>query len=385
MKKILSSLVLIAVLLSACFIGTMPASAAAINYDDFDVYDGVLVEYIGDGGDVVIPSTDRDGNPITEIDANAFHKNEDIVSVVIPEGITKIGKEAFEECTYLQSVKLPYSLTEMDYSAFRKCASLTTIVIPASLKEIPSDCFAGCTSLTDITISYGVTKIGSYAFSAVSASEIAIPKTVSEINGYAFYNLANADKRVKIYLSNGMCDLGFYKDKSNKTSKEAVFGSPDHVKALIEVYVPDGSGAHQALLKAPQNAYSGLTVNPQAQADLDARPENQPDYGMQGPAKVENPTDVPNKGDDTGNEDGQKDNDKDGKDDSDLGNILLIIGIAFGALILILIVAIVIVVVVKNNKKKKKAAEKAARRAAKAAAAAQVTEEATENVSDDAE
>ena len=43
MKKLLSMLVIICVLFTACFVGAMPAAAAEVNYDDFDIYDVFLL------------------------------------------------------------------------------------------------------------------------------------------------------------------------------------------------------------------------------------------------------------------------------------------------------------------------------------------------------
>ncbi len=367
MKKIISSLVLIAVLLSACFIGAMPASAAAINYDDFDIYDGILVEYLGDGGDVVIPSVDADGNPVTEIDSRAFHNNEDITSVVIPEGIVKMGSEVFEGCTYLEKATLPFSLTECGFSTFRMCSALSEIVVPSSLKEIPQDFCSGCKALTDITISYGVETIGVFAFQGITAEKVVIPKSVTAIYAYAFANIYS--EKMAIYISNPMCDLGFQNGYDGK-GYTFVFSSPDHIQTPMTIYAPTGSPALTSI-ESNAKGLSYIRVMPTEQSVFDAMEENQKDYGMQAPVQVDDPTGTPvedgNKG--TGDKE-----DKDDKDDGDLGNMLLIIGIAFAALILILIIVVVIVVVVKNNKKKKKAAAKAARRAAKAAAAAQATE-----------
>ena len=67
---------------------------------DFVVVDGVLVEYRGAGGDVVIPGD----LGITEIGKEAFRENGTLTSVVIPEGVTIIGESAFRKCTNLAAI-----------------------------------------------------------------------------------------------------------------------------------------------------------------------------------------------------------------------------------------------------------------------------------------
>ena len=67
--------------------------------DDFRIDEnGVLVKYIGPGGDVVIP-----------------------------DGVTSIGDSAFWSCSSLTSVSIPGSVTYIGDSAFSYCTSLTNV------------------------------------------------------------------------------------------------------------------------------------------------------------------------------------------------------------------------------------------------------------------
>ena len=122
---------------------------------DFVIENGVLVEYKGAGGAVVIP-----GNlGINSIGSSAFSFDKNVISVSIPDGVTSIGGNAFYECSNLASVSLPDGLTVIDYNAFKGCSSLTSINIPDSVTKFGSSAFAGCRSLTSINIPESITKI----------------------------------------------------------------------------------------------------------------------------------------------------------------------------------------------------------------------------------
>ena len=370
MKKLLSALVLIAVLMTACFVGAMP-TAAATNYDDFDIYDGILVEYLGPGGDVVIPSKDADGNPVTEIDGKAFYDNDDITSVVIPEGITKIGSEAFSFCDYLEKVSLPYSLEKCGISVFRRSPAISKITIPAQLKDVPQDFCSGCTSLTEVVISYGVETIGVYAFCDMKNLErIVFSSTVKEIFGYAIAN--NMSDKTEVVICNPMCELGYMNgyrtNDGGLTGKEykSPFTSPQHKKTAWTFIVPAGSTVAQDIEGYDNPNFRVRTAD---KTYFDELPENQSDFGVQSAEDAQAEIEQEQEEEEGGNENNGNAATNNGASASfDLTKILIILGAAFGGLILLIVIIIVVVIVVKNNKKKKKAAAKAARRAAKKAA-----------------
>ena len=97
-------------------------------------FDGVLEEYIGPGGDVVIPAS----LGVTEIAADSIRLNKDITSIVIPEGVEVIGLRAFYECENLTSITLPYSLYELGQECFNSC-NLTSILIPPQAPDAPAE------------------------------------------------------------------------------------------------------------------------------------------------------------------------------------------------------------------------------------------------------
>lgn len=189
MKKFLTSLLVVCMLLTACFVSAVPASAATASPEsDFEVYDGVLIDYLGAGGDVVIPESLE----ITEIDSQVFSKcaaAQEITSVIVPDGVTKIGYACFEYCANLEKVLLPRSLEELGGSAFRFCTSLTSIAIPGSVTHLVGDTFAGDTALTTVKLEEGLEIVDTYVFCAVPAKQIVFPSTVYELAGGVANNL----------------------------------------------------------------------------------------------------------------------------------------------------------------------------------------------------
>ena len=72
--------------------------------EDFRIFDGELVRYTGDGGDVVIP-----------------------------EGVERIGEYAFCKCQNLTSVTVPYGCKYICEKAFCLCDNLEKVFLPAGI------------------------------------------------------------------------------------------------------------------------------------------------------------------------------------------------------------------------------------------------------------
>ena len=206
---------LFALMLTLCLCLGLAATALAAD-SDFVVEDGVLIEYTGPGGDVVIPDN------VTKIDAFAFADCTGITSITIPAGVTEIGTSRLNSCTDLAeftvsednlvyssqdgvlfdkdkitlvrfptgksgSYAIPDSVTAIGTAAFRNCAGLTGIAIPDSVTKVDRYGFAQCSSLTGVIIPDSVTEIGEWAFSGCTGlTDITIPDGVMEISRCAF-------------------------------------------------------------------------------------------------------------------------------------------------------------------------------------------------------
>lgn len=75
----------------------------------------------------------------------------DIVEIVVQEGITGIGNQMFAECKNLQKVLLPEGLLTIGTNVFKKCTSLEYIYIPKSIANIGQRSFTSAVQ----TVEYG--------------------------------------------------------------------------------------------------------------------------------------------------------------------------------------------------------------------------------------
>ena len=137
---------------------------------------------------------------------------DDILHLVIQEGVTSIGKGAFMNCNLLQDAALPESLEKIETGAFFMLDNLKHINIPDKVSymgnfalarcsslvtagpvgsgcdielgwktEIPASAFLSNSNLQQITIPDGVKKIGAYAIdSCTSLKKLVIPGSVTE-------------------------------------------------------------------------------------------------------------------------------------------------------------------------------------------------------------
>ena len=160
---------------------------------DFIIKDGVLTEYRGKGG-----------------------------AVVIPEGVLAIGRYTFWNCIALTSIEMPSSVTAIGIGAFGGCVGLTSIHFSSSVTSIGEGALRGCTGVTSIEVSTdnptyrsennciieratnkliagcktsiipnGVTSIGEFAFvECVGLSSIHLSSSVTSIGEGAFYGCA---------------------------------------------------------------------------------------------------------------------------------------------------------------------------------------------------
>ncbi len=178
-------------------VGLLPTAALAAG--DFQITDGVLTEYTGPGGDVVIPGS------VTAIGQRAF-EGSSVTSVTIPSSVTTIGYGAFEYCRNLTSVTIPNSVTALGNQVFLYCESLTSVTIPNSVTTIGEETFRDCTSLTKVTIPNSVTSIGEGAFNGCSnLTAVTIANGVTSIGNAAF---SYCESLTAVTIPDGVTGIG---------------------------------------------------------------------------------------------------------------------------------------------------------------------------------
>ena len=206
MRKLIT-LWLVCILVFSCILSASSAESAAEkelvsgNYAYTLLDDGTaaILRYEGEESDLTVAS-ELDGIRVTAIGANAFHDDEALASVVIPEGIVSLGDYAFQRCSMLTDLSLPASLTEIGLNPFSGCSSLGGIEIaegnpsliladgvlfsredrrlvyypilrpkgpysvPVNTRIIGASAFYECDNVTEIVFPDSITAIGRRAF-----------------------------------------------------------------------------------------------------------------------------------------------------------------------------------------------------------------------------
>ena len=148
--------------------------------------DATISQYMGAGGDVIIPDT-LDGFPVVSIGMDAFRGNSSLTSVVIPDSVTNIRNEAFMYCYGLANAKIGNGLTFIEGYLFSRCTNLVSVVIGNNVSTIGHDVFNGCSRLANVTIPNSVKTIGEVAFRDCSSmTNITVGNGVTAIDANAF-------------------------------------------------------------------------------------------------------------------------------------------------------------------------------------------------------
>lgn len=203
---------------------------------------------------------------LSEWPREGYTKRNDIIKVIVPEGIKTIDKDFFNGCHSLKKVVLPESLIEIGEAAFYNCTELEHINLPKNLKKIgdgafestqisevtlpegisivPKDCFRscenlvrvklsdktsiinegafwGCERLSAIHIPEGVTTIGDNAFNGCGLIDVELPESVTTTSHSVFSHCSQL-RRVKL-------------PSSLKTVEDSFFS---YCKNLKEVEMP---------------------------------------------------------------------------------------------------------------------------------------------------
>lgn len=179
---------------------TSDKNVDAADHPDFRIEDGVLIEYLGAGGEVTIP------DDVTVIGAEAFSGCDSLTSITIPDSVVKIESGAFSGCSSLESVTIPDSVVKIGAWAFSECRSLEKIELPKQLFSIDNLTFYFCENLTDVSIPDSVVYLGFCAFTGCQKlKSITIPESVKAIGADAFSGCASLEN---VQLSDNVSEIG---------------------------------------------------------------------------------------------------------------------------------------------------------------------------------
>lgn len=110
-----------------------------------------------------------------------FENCTSLVNVELPENLTAIGERTFQNCTQLESVEISDSVLSIGDAAFRDCSSLKGLELPENLQTMGSYIFDSCTALESVEIPGTVTNMAYYAFvNCTSLQKITLPDDLED-------------------------------------------------------------------------------------------------------------------------------------------------------------------------------------------------------------
>ena len=115
---------------------------------------------------------------------------DEIVEVVVEDGITEIRSKAFTDCIALKKVSIADTVTELWTGVFSGCLSLNDVDLGNGITFIPQNCFSGCIKLKEIELPENALGIGSYAFAGCAITSITLGDNVTELAENAFSECA---------------------------------------------------------------------------------------------------------------------------------------------------------------------------------------------------
>ena len=277
-----------------------------------------IEEYIGSGGDVIIPDT-IDGKPVQEIGERAFFESP-AVTVTIPASVNFVADNPFMESKELREIKVdegneyyfaqdgvlylkrsenvvllcyPHGKTDEKFTVPEKVNTIGTasiydtqlkeITLPADLKYIyrhglsynsklekidMSGCgslgsisemaFTGCDKLSEVSFPPALTEIGDGAFAQCPAlKNIELPDTLVSIGQNAFA----ATGLTKVIIPSSVTEIGY-----------CAFGYDENLEPLDEFVIIGDSGSVAETYATDEDEYydykNNFTFYDTSQADL---------------------------------------------------------------------------------------------------------------------
>ena len=176
---------------------------------------------------------------------------DEIVSVVIEDGVTAIGAFAFSDCHNLASVVIPNSVECIRNSAFYKCSAIASITVPEGVTSIGNHTFCGCSGLTDVTLPDSLTKIGNSAFAyCTGLTAFTVPDSVTSIGTSAFSGCTGLTSMTVPFVGCSETSDKFF---------AAIFGARAYNDFTYGTYVP--SSLKSVVVTRAEQLYLGAFLN----------------------------------------------------------------------------------------------------------------------------
>lgn len=274
--------ILLAILLIA---GMLPLSATAEDSQvtlaiaggtiTFDKTSHDIISSSGVSGELEIPQT-IEGVAVRAIGRDAFHENEALTSVKVPEGVAEFGVSAFSGCTSLKTITLPSTMVLLDADSLAGCKALEKIHIPAGAR-VESTALSGSTGPvtvdpnnpyhcakegilynkdgstlmhcppggTTVEIPENVEKLDSAAFSDGVFQQIKLPQGLSRIEANAF---SGCTRLTSIEIPDGVTTLesGTFSRCTALTSvklpsslKSIGYWAFQNAESLVSIQIPE--------------------------------------------------------------------------------------------------------------------------------------------------
>ena len=158
-----------------------------------------LVNYHGEGGEVVLDAFTYNGEPISyAVMRSAFENRYGITSLTITDAVTAIESNAFQSMGSLEYLYIEdnTTLTRIPQYAFAWCYSLKQVTLPSTLTEIAYDAFWGCNNLREVynlsslELTLGSSDHGAVAYYAYIIHDSLDDPALTEvrINDFVFLN-----------------------------------------------------------------------------------------------------------------------------------------------------------------------------------------------------